>query len=91
MYDSLTLSETFRVILRLKGTMSDSNIQYISKRLIQRSSKRAFKNAAKEAMEVNGYVVVVKDGWVVKEFKNGCIERMVELDKNSANQELVLD
>jgi hypothetical protein len=42
-------------------------------------------------MTDNGYVVIVKDGWVVKEFENGEIERIEELTPQNINQELILD
>lgn len=71
--------------------MKSSNIKYISKRLVERKSKKAFKVAAKSAMTDIGYVVIVKDGWVVKEFSNGEIERLEELSSENVNQELILD
>jgi hypothetical protein len=71
--------------------MKSSNIKYISKRLVERKSKKAFKVAAKMAMTDNGYVVIVKDGWVVKEFSNGEIERIEKLAPQNLNQELILD
>ncbi len=71
--------------------MENSKIKYISKRLVERGSKRALKEASRRAMASNGYVVVVKDGWVVKEFLNGKIEKLEELAKPNINQELILD
>ena len=42
-------------------------------------------------MSDNGYIVIVKDGWVFKEFSNGEIERIKELDSENLNQELIFD
>ena len=71
--------------------MESSKKEYITKRLLKRRSKSAFKSASKEAMEANGYVVVVADGWVVKEFSDGRVERLEKLDTEQADQELILD
>jgi hypothetical protein len=71
--------------------MENSKKEYITKRLLERGSKRAFKSASKEAMKANGYVVVVLDGWVVKEFSDGQIERLEKLDSALADLELKLD
>lgn len=71
--------------------MESSKKEYVTKRLLKRGSKRAFKSASKEAMEANGYVVVVIDGWVVKEFSDGRVEKLEKLDTEMADQELILD
>ena len=71
--------------------MKDSEKEYVTKRLLKRGSKKAFKTASKEAMEAIGYVVVVANGWVVKEFSDGRIERLEQLDTEQADLELRLD
>lgn len=65
--------------------------EYVSKRLVARGSTRIFKKAASKAMHDNGYVIVAKDGWVVKEFVNGAIERIRRIELSDAGQELLLD
>jgi hypothetical protein len=71
--------------------MAKENLKYISKRLIERKSNKAFKEAAKKAMEINGYVVIAQDGWIVKKHKNGSIVKLKEIDHGSNQQVLVLD
>lgn len=71
--------------------MKSPKKKYISKRLVERKSKVAFKSAAKKAMTNIGYVIVVKDGWVVKEYSNGKVEKIEKLSSHSANQKLILD
>ena len=73
------------------ASMKKDNLEYVSKRLVARGSKKAFKKAAVKAMEKNGYVVVAKDGWVVKEFSDGRIERLHQLDTAVVNTEVLLD
>ncbi len=71
--------------------MKKDNVEYVSKRLVARGSKRAFKSAATKAMKENGYVVVARDGWVIKEFSNGTVERLHQLVEADANIKLLLD
>jgi hypothetical protein len=40
-------------------------------------------------MEDNGYLILVHDGWVVKKFAEGIIQKLEELANNS--QKLILD
>lgn len=54
---------------------------YLTKRLLVRLARKAGKAAAKEAMEVMGYVVCAKDGWVIKQFADGSIERIHEIEQ----------
>lgn len=71
--------------------MSKSKIKYISKRLVLRGSKKAFKQAARQAMEENGFVVIAKDGWVVKEFSDGTVEKIEKIDTTTTDFKVVLD
>ncbi|QDH78192.1 hypothetical protein FKX85_03710 [Echinicola soli] len=71
--------------------MSKENLKYISTRLVERKSSKAFKEGAKKAMEINGYVMVAENGWVVKKFKDGQIEKVKEISHGSENQKLILD
>lgn len=55
-------------------------ITYLTKRLLKRQASKAVVEAAENAMEVAGYVIRVEDEWVVKEYKDGTIERLEKLD-----------
>ncbi|CAG5067859.1 hypothetical protein DYBT9623_00586 [Dyadobacter sp. CECT 9623] len=59
--------------------MNHSTI-YLTKRMLISKVQQAGRVAAKEAMEVMGYVVTVRDGWVVKQHADGSIERIKELE-----------
>ena len=71
--------------------MESSKKKYISKRLVERKSKSAFKSAAKKAMTDIGYVIIVEDGWVVKKYSDGEIEKIEELNTERISQELIFD
>jgi hypothetical protein len=42
-------------------------------------------------MEINGYVVIAQDGWIVEKHSNGEIVKIKEIDHGTENQELILD
>jgi hypothetical protein len=70
--------------------MKRAKLKYISTRLISRKSKRAFRDGARRAMTANGYVVIVYDGWVVKKFSDGKIEKIEKLS-DTHNLKVILD
>lgn len=61
-----------------RHTTSDG-YAYLTKRTLVTKAKNAGKLASKKAMEVMGYVVTVKDGWVVKQHENGDIEQLQKI------------
>lgn len=64
---------------------------YITKRILVSKSTKAIQLASDKAMESIGYIVVAKDGWVVREFQDGRIERIEELEVLDNRQDLNLD
>ena len=54
---------------------------YLTKRILVSAAKRGFKQAAKEAMQLMGYVVIAKDGWVVKKYADGTIEKISPIEQ----------
>lgn len=70
--------------------MKKIKLKYISTRLVARKSKIAFQEKARNAMDANGYVVIVNEGWVVKKFADGRVEKIKQLSE-SANLTILLD
>jgi hypothetical protein len=52
---------------------------YLTKRTLISKAKSAGKLAAKDAMEIMGYVVTVKDGWIVEQYEDGRIVKLSEI------------
>ena len=52
---------------------------YLTKRLTIGKAQSAGRIAAQNAMDVMGYVVTVRDGWVVRANKDGSVERIEKL------------
>lgn len=71
--------------------MKKLEIKYVSKRLVSRKSKSAFKSAAKKALETNGYIIIEKDGWLVKEYSDGQVEQLEQIHPDISLDDLILD
>lgn len=64
---------------RINKSLTSDGFAYLTKRVLLSKAKSAGKVAAKNAMILMAYVVTVKDGWVVKEYKDGAIEQIEKL------------
>ncbi|ASU33324.1 hypothetical protein [Mucilaginibacter xinganensis] len=69
----------------------NSQEEYLTKRVVVRATKKGMKIAAKETMDIMGYNVIALNGWVVKKFKDGTIERIKEIKSSSNLGPLALD
>lgn len=59
-----------------KNSSGHSSGAYVTKRVVVSSSSAAVRNAAERAIEKVGYVIKAKDGWVVREGKDGSIKKI---------------
>ena len=73
----------------MKRRDAESN-QYLTKRILVRAARLGVRQAAAETMAVMGFNVVAHDGWVVKRFQDGRIERITPI-KPAENNEVILD
>ena len=65
---------------------------YLTKRATARAAKRGFIEAAKETIEVMGFNVIAKNGWVVKVDKDGnIIERISKIEDYHIDNHTLLD
>lgn len=64
---------------RITRSTTSDGFAYLTKRVLMRKAKSAGKAAAKNAMDLMGYVITVKDGWVVKEQSDGRVEQIEKL------------
>jgi len=58
--------------------------EYLTKRIVVRAARKGMKAASKATMAAMGYNVIAQDGWVVKKFHDGSVER-IEAIKTPAN------
>lgn len=62
---------------------------YLTKRILVSRSRKAVREAAIETMKIMGYVVIAEDGWIIKKYKDGRVERIEEIVRE--NIPLTLD
>jgi hypothetical protein len=68
-----------------KGTV------YLTRRVLVRAASPAFREAAKEAMRIKGYVIKAENGWVVREDSNGTITRLSPIEPVTRPLTIALD
>lgn len=71
--------EINKVKISTTKSKSESNPAYLTKRILKSVTKKAFTEAAEETMDVMGYNLVAKDGWLVKVYKDGHFEKIGKL------------
>lgn len=52
----------------------------LTKKVLTNVITKAFNDAAIYAMELNGFVVTASDGWIVRLYKDGSVERIHKID-----------
>jgi hypothetical protein len=65
--------------------------EYVTTRLVENQSKKAFKEGAKKAMKSNGYVIIAHDGWVVKKSEDGQIEKLKQISQETTDLQVIFD
>ena len=75
----------------VKKSGPSKNVVYLTVRALKRAVAKGTKNKKAEAIELLGYTVIEKDGWVVKEFADGHTEAISKLNKVKRAAVLVLD
>lgn len=79
MKENLAKSKNIKPQSKASIARAKRGYEYLTTRLFIRAAKKASDEAADKAMETMGYVVIGLDGWVVKKYKDGRIERLEEL------------
>ena len=69
----------------------DTQEEYLTKRVVVRATKKGMKKASQETMDTMGYNVIALDGWVVKKYKDGTVERIEEIQTSTHSEPLSLD
>lgn len=71
--------------------MKKHRVKYISKEMVSQKSRVAFQEGARRAMNENGYVVIAQEGYVVKKYSDGNIERLHKLNDGHRHLKVILD
>jgi hypothetical protein len=64
---------------------------YLTKRRLASAARTGIRKAAEDTMRVMGYTIIAEDGWVVKKYEDGRIEKMSQIEKVNTNGSLALD
>lgn len=64
---------------------------YLTKRRLASAARSGIRKAAAETMHVMGYTVIAENGWVIKKYADGRIERMSQIETVNTNGTIALD
>ena len=65
-------------IKKVSGINADGKA-YLTKRVLQRAIAKGSKGIAAEVMTKRGYILTARDGWLVKVYKDGSVEKLEQL------------
>jgi hypothetical protein len=66
--------------------------EYLTTRIVEGASRKAFKKASVETMKVMGHTIIAKDGWVVRKNADGSVEKLQKIERSgNGHQPLILD
>ena len=63
----------------------------LTKQVLERAARKSIRRAAKETMEVMGYTIIARDGWVIKLFPDGSFEKISPVEKINLNPKPAYD
>lgn len=73
-----------------KAKKRASNQVYLTKRRLASAARTGIRKAARETMRIMGYTVIAENGWVIRKYADGRIEKISPIEVNT-NGSLALD
>jgi len=73
-----------------KSKKRANNRVYLTKRRLASAARTGIRKAAEETMRIMGYTVIAENGWVVRKYADGRIEKISPIEVNT-NGSLALD
>jgi hypothetical protein len=70
---------------RVKAASAKKDQNYLTKRILVAAAKKSFSSGASKTTVVMGHNVVVKNGWLVKQYPNGKITRIKRVKPQTGN------
>jgi len=64
---------------------------YLTKRRLASAARTGIRRAAIETMLVMGYTIIAENGWIVKKYPDGHIEKISRIETVNTNGTLALD
>ena len=69
----------------------DKKSVYLSKRLLYAAASRAGLKAVHNAMQIAGYIIIAQNGFLVKKYANGHLERIGTYQKAIVKNSVLVD
>jgi hypothetical protein len=64
---------------------------YLTKRRTESAARRGLREAAENTMQIMGYAIEAHDGWVVRKFPDGTIEKIKPIATRKKIVKIILD
>jgi len=75
---------------RKKGSRK-AKPEYLTKRITERAAQNGVRAAAEETMKIMGYTIIAHEGWVVKKYQDGTIEKLSKIERARKPRKIQLD
>lgn len=74
-----------------KAKKKSIKLPYLTKRRLASAARTGIRKAAAETMHVMGYTVIAENGWVIKKYADGRIEKISPIETVKTNGSIALD
>jgi hypothetical protein len=74
-----------------KAKKKSARQPYLTKRRLAGAARTGIRKAAAETMHVMGYTVIAENGWVIKKYADGRIEKLSPIETVNTNRSIALD
>jgi hypothetical protein len=64
---------------------------YLTKRKLVSAARAGVRKAADETMKLMGYTIIADNGWIVKKYTDGRIEKISPIEPVNTNGSIALD
>ncbi len=64
---------------------------YLTKRRLASAARAGVREAAEETMKLMGHTIIAHEGWIVKKYEDGHIEKISRIEIVNTNGSLALD
>jgi hypothetical protein len=74
-----------------KAKRKSATHPYLTKRRLASAARTGIRKAAAETMHVMGYTVIAENGWVIRKYADGRIEKLSRIETVNTNGSIALD
>jgi hypothetical protein len=74
-----------------KGVAKRKKNNYLTKRILKSAVRTGVRAAAEKTMRVMGYLVISRDGWIIKKHADGRVEKISKIEHVNRAEKIALD